>query len=100
MYLLRSMCAAKGFHIMYYNDGELMYHDLEMRRRDLIREAKMERLARKAQEKPSHVQSGWMRLIADLMHSSTMRVKRQARIAGPDDSSILIDSQDKGLETI
>jgi hypothetical protein len=41
-------------------------HILADRREKLLREAEMQRLARKAARQPARIRRGWLRLLADL----------------------------------
>lgn len=84
---------------MRCNDGELAFQALEMRKHELMGQAKMERLARKAKENPSQIQQGWMRLIVDLIQSPITRVKYRTEIGGLNDIPIRFDPQDNGAES-
>jgi hypothetical protein len=54
---------------MNLNNADVAFHDIEARKRELIRQAQIERLAQTACEHPAQVQRGWKRLIAALLDS-------------------------------
>jgi hypothetical protein len=53
---------------MNLNDGGVAFQHMEARKQELLRQARIERLAKEAQENPEQVQRGWKRLIADLFN--------------------------------
>jgi hypothetical protein len=84
---------------MWTGDGEVVFHNIELHKRELIRQAKMERLARQAQGEPSSVKSGWLRSTTNFLSAAITKVKPQA-VAGLKNGAMLITPQDNGLETI
>ena len=84
---------------MYNANGDVYFRNLELHKSELMRQAKMERLARQTQVKPPTTHRSWLRLTANFLNAAIAKIKPQT-IAGLKTTSMLIPSQDNGLETI
>ncbi len=76
---------------MNLNNGDVAFQHMEVRRRELIRQAQIERLAQAACEKPAQVQRGWKRLIAALLDAPGKRPNSDVPCAP-------IESRDRSYE--
>lgn len=81
-------------------DDGYLYHRLEMRKRELMSEAKIHRLARTIRKNPSRIQQGWMRLIADFLHPPPTNNEQPVEADPLNDRQTPIDVQLGGPELI